>query len=150
MKQTFVLDQPPTLNKLIAACRNNKYGAATIKKKWTNYSCRKAIADELVPFEGKVYLIATGQYKTTASDPDNIMVCLKYILDGLVKADVIKDDTVKTVKNPILFRVEPSPSIKVNGKKKRAEPVFKLEIFDNTEEFKLQCIHYLNQDTNDN
>lgn len=86
--------QLATLNEHDAANRNNKFGGAKLKKEMT----------ELVQWQVKKHkpIKSAGIYNFTwlissKHDPDNIAFAKKYILDGLVKAGTIPNDTQKYV-----------------------------------------------------
>ena len=102
--QQLIINQPPTLNELINLCRSNKYAAATSKKKWTNIAARAALK-QMIPFDHdrQIRIIATLSYVTSASDGDNLNSCVKYILDGVAKAEIIKQDNLSTIVEPQIF-----------------------------------------------
>lgn len=100
--QILTVPQPPTLNQMINKARSNKFAAAKDKKYWTNAVAKIAL-EQLEPIEGEFYVVGYFDYKTTASDADNLFATLKYILDGLVTAEIIEGDSVKYLKSPTLL-----------------------------------------------
>jgi Holliday junction resolvase RusA-like endonuclease len=101
LKVSFPL--PPTLNQIIKVARDNKYKSAKSKKEWTSYveNCCKSIK---VKFSGKVWLDVCFHTQTRRNDPDNLMAGLKPILDGLVNAKIIVDDSITIIQSPIIQR----------------------------------------------
>jgi Holliday junction resolvase RusA-like endonuclease len=80
--------------------RANKYAAATDKKTWTNAVAWMAKAAQCRPIDGKVnvHIIWGLRWSTLDKrDPDNIYSAVKFVLDGLVLAGVLKNDTRRYV-----------------------------------------------------
>lgn len=74
------------------------------KKHWTKYRDMKQVETEKVawiakklPKMGKIDLKITWYCKDKRKDKDNILVGIKFILDGLVEAGIIKNDGWKEV-----------------------------------------------------
>jgi Holliday junction resolvase RusA-like endonuclease len=90
----------PSRNESEALARNNKYGAANVKRQWTNAVARAArgqLGIAWVPmdrFEVEVLFKQPDKRK----DPDNIIGGLKYLLDGLTDGGAIKGDRWSNVK----------------------------------------------------
>jgi crossover junction endodeoxyribonuclease RusA len=84
---------PPSNNKYIG--RNNRWGYAGDKKNWESLVyvyCREKPEEPIVMSEVKL----TYYFKTKIKhDPDNYSG--KFILDGLVKAGIIKDDSFNNI-----------------------------------------------------
>jgi hypothetical protein len=90
IKTIFLKTKLPTLNEYINMERSNKFIAAAAKKKYTN-----AILKEVkgLTFDPIKYDVAVTWYKdSNRKDHDNISFGLKFILDGMVKANVIPGD----------------------------------------------------------
>ena len=86
----------PSLNDYIKACRTNAYAGAEMKKK---------IESDITPFLARlpvyykpVYLTFNWIENTMKRDADNIAFAKKFILDALVKAGKLKDDSRRYVK----------------------------------------------------
>ena len=128
--QILVLPQPPTLNVMISKARANKYTAAKDKELWTLKLAKLAKAS-LTPYPAgsKIWIIPEFQYSTTASDPDNMVACLKYILDGLVLAGILPNDSIKVIRPPLVCDF-----LKIPLKDKRKKTT--LRIFDDLNEYK--------------
>lgn len=102
MLQKIYYPLPPSLNETINFARTGKYVSSGIKKKWN-----KLIADNsthLKPYspKRKVWLHFTWILKSKMKDFDNVSSGIKYILDGLVIAGIIKDDSQKYVGNRLI------------------------------------------------
>lgn len=102
MIQKIYYPLPPSLNETINLARTGKYVSSGIKKKWN-----KLIADNskhLKPYspERKVWFHFTWILKSKMRDFDNVSSGIKYILDGLVIAGIIKDDSQKYIGNRLI------------------------------------------------
>ena len=86
----------PDLNETIDVCRRDKYMAAREKKRCTEMVAWIARAANIKRMS-RVDLIVTWYEETRKRDPDNIHAGIKFILDGLVLAGVIKNDTQRYV-----------------------------------------------------
>jgi Holliday junction resolvase RusA-like endonuclease len=77
------------LNTYINKERANKYAAAKIKEDNTNLVAH--LARKIKPLEN-INLTIHWYCKNKKKDKDNISFAIKFILDGMVKAGVIKND----------------------------------------------------------
>ena len=84
------------LNEYTKACRGNRYGANTMKKR-----NEKKVIDALNGWpkikEFPVKLKITWYEKNKRRDIDNITFATKFIQDALVKAEVLPDDSQKYI-----------------------------------------------------
>lgn len=99
---------PPTLNDIIAQARANKFASASTKKQWTDaiaIACHKA---KVKPISGTVYLEYVWRVKNFQRDQDNVTSAQKYILDGLVAANVIEQDNLSVIKSPVIHHFDKS------------------------------------------
>jgi hypothetical protein len=98
MKQTLILHYLPTsLNEYINAERTNKFMGAKIKKEETEKVIIECKFEELQPVRGRVKLFFYWYVKNKKKDPDNIAFAKKFIIDGLVEANVLKNDNLNTI-----------------------------------------------------
>lgn len=102
MKQTFILNYIPTdANNYINAERTNRFMAAEIKKRETNTAYRSFLNQFIEEFKKPVHIKFIWYVKKSKNgklkDPDNIAFAKKFILDGLVDAGVIVNDTLKEI-----------------------------------------------------
>jgi len=88
---------------MIDAARGNKYEAARQKKESTELVMWSAKQQRL-PQMNYIDLTITWYEKNKKRDKDNIQAGVKFILDGLVSAGVIPNDTWRYV-GDILHRV---------------------------------------------
>lgn len=90
--QTLVLPPLTTLNEYINAERRNRYIAAKIKK--TETETVAMIAKSKLQPMSKIIGISFYIYQTTRrKDADNYFIVSKWVMDGLVKARIIPNDT---------------------------------------------------------
>ncbi len=118
--------KPIGLNKLIDISRSNKFAAALAKKKATNLAAIEARQQTKASILCQVYIAYEISFSTLTTDMDNLNSCLKPILDGIVKAGIIQDDSLKHT-YPFAFMTY--------TKACRASQFVKVRIFINQEEF---------------
>ena len=94
MKYIFKIDEKlPSLNEYTKACRSNKYIGAKMKDETENliwFYIKQQIKSTTIEKPVKIHF--TWTEKTKKRDLDNICFAKKFILDALVKANVLKDD----------------------------------------------------------
>ena len=84
-----------SLNNYINAERTNRYKAAKIKKTMT--AIYATAFNGIKPYEKPITLTFTWFLKNKRRDLDNIAFNQKFIIDGMVLAKVIHDDSMKYV-----------------------------------------------------
>lgn len=114
----FKFPLPPTLNEQINIARNNRYGSAKEKEKWTNDIATLAQEQNQPVFPGKVWMQFIYYLKNSRRDPDNVSASRKYILDGLVQAGIIVNDNLQIIQSPIIESFIVSEPGKGNAKRK--------------------------------
>ena len=87
----------PSLNDYISAERANRYTAAAMKKRETARVRAAAMQQRAPRFERRVTVRTTFYEPDMRRDADNVGFARKFVLDGLVAAGVIKDDSRKYV-----------------------------------------------------
>jgi Holliday junction resolvase RusA-like endonuclease len=73
--------------------RANKYGGGQIKKEETErvyFECKR---QNISPIAGKVNIFVKHFVKNYRKDEDNVTFSIKFLMDGLVLAGVIKNDS---------------------------------------------------------
>jgi len=90
----FIKGKFTSLNEYIRAERTNMYISAKIKKRETEM-VRVQVLNKKI--ETPAIIKMTWHIKNKRIDPDNIAFAKKFVLDGLVKANVIPDDTFKHI-----------------------------------------------------
>ena len=89
----------PNWNKYIEAERSNKYWASNMKKQ--EKECVKLLCRNMKPIENYPVTIQVTKYvKNRNTDVDNIRI--KGLLDGLVAAGILKNDSLKYIKKVVL------------------------------------------------
>lgn len=86
------------LNTYINAERGNRFVAAKIKKEETDlvyWECKKQKLYQVAEYPVNISFV--WYCKNEKKDPDNISFTKKYILDGLVKAEVLQNDGFKQI-----------------------------------------------------
>jgi Holliday junction resolvase RusA-like endonuclease len=92
---------PPTLNEMLKAAKNNWREYAQLKSDYT-LDCQ-LYAIGAPTFSGRVWLACEWRVKTLRRDPaDNTPAALKFVLDGMVAAGVIKDDSGFVIQPPVI------------------------------------------------
>lgn len=129
MCEVLTFPIPDTLNKQLNAARSNRFAAATAKKELTQKVASWAKGRAITRFKGAVWISVTWQLSSFANDPlDNLPAGLKCILDGLVKAAVLKKDSAMIIQSPIVHfieRGENKVAIEISDK-----PIWRLERID--------------------
>ena len=85
-----------TLNKYINTFNKNRFAANKIKQDMTNLVYWQCIGKPKIVTPTKLKF--TWRIKNKRTDPDNIAFCKKWVCDGMVKAQIIPDDTFKHIK----------------------------------------------------
>lgn len=109
MKQSLKLPLPPTLNQIITlhgaggtfqhgGVRYRKSGYTKAKKQWG--AIVKAESTRLQPMGDRVWLHFVWGVRKFASDPDNVAAAAKFVLDGLVDANVLPKDSLMVIQSP--------------------------------------------------
>jgi len=101
MKTTKVIIEKvlPDLNSYINAERSNRMAAASIKKNATELCERAFLRQCKKVFTRPVNIIFNWYAPNDKKDRDNIAFAKKFILDGMVKSKVIKDDAWENILN---------------------------------------------------
>jgi hypothetical protein len=87
----------PNLNTVIAATKKHWSHYSREKKKWTQTVRMEALAQKITPVTQPVWIRSEYFSKNKRADPDGIRIAAKYILDGLVEANVLPDDSQKWI-----------------------------------------------------
>lgn len=98
--EIYCFPLPPTMNQIISAARNSPFVSARQKAKWTNEAA--LIAFNRYSFPGKVWAAWFWEVTNLRYDEDNLVASRKFILDGLVQAGVIKDDSLQIIQTPVI------------------------------------------------
>jgi hypothetical protein len=102
----------PTLNEYIDYERTNKYHAARVKKATTNRIKWWTMEQTRQKLPGMHDLVLIWQRNNKVHDADNVYAGIKFLLDGIVAAGTIPDDSRKHIRH-ISHRIEQGVSNKV-------------------------------------
>ena len=99
MQQWFTIPQTnfPGLNEIIKMAKAHPMAYSTMKKQWGELVQAHVRLAKLKPMKGPVQIHLTWVEKARRRDPDNIRAGSKFILDALVKTNVLPGDSLKTV-----------------------------------------------------
>lgn len=107
----------PSLNEYVNKCRYSKYKGAKFKRITDRNICCEIRAQLfLLKITKPVIVHITYIEENKRRDVDNIYSAAKYILDGLVKMQVLKDDSkryVIDVKNSVQYAKESKVIVKL-------------------------------------
>jgi Holliday junction resolvase RusA-like endonuclease len=95
----------PGLNEIIDAAKKGKRGYQPYAIMKEQYTSKIALIAKMLPQFQRVNITITWYEPNIKRDPDNIMAGQKFILDSLVKAGVIHDDSQKYI-NSIIHKFE--------------------------------------------
>ena len=114
--QSFTIPgQLPTLNAVLAATKRHWSAYASVKKSETA-KVHWIAKGQLKPATPPVHLIFAWTTKDRRMDLDNVSHGQKYVIDGLVHAGILPDDTRKTVVSILHKFTEPdtkSPRVSI-------------------------------------
>jgi len=89
----------PGMNKLVNTNRTNKYAGAKLKKDLTDKVYWTIKAAGCKPAEDPTDIEIEYYEPNKRRDPDNILTAIKFILDGMVKAEILKNDGWKNIRS---------------------------------------------------
>ena len=88
----------PHLNKVIRLSKGHWSGYSKDKKQWTEKVAWEAVAQNVTQVTDPAYIAFEWFTKDRRVDPDNVRFAAKYILDGLTKARVLPDDSMRWIR----------------------------------------------------
>lgn len=88
----------PSLNEVIAKNRTNRYDGARLKADIEDDIIRCIIKDRVPKISVPVDILMVFDERTKRRDVDNIQSAQKFILDAMVKAGVLEDDSRRYVR----------------------------------------------------
>ena len=99
-KQTLILEgQLPAINEIIANTKKHWANYSRVKRGNTNLIAIECKSQRLEPFINPVGIVFNHYRPNRRKDPDNVAGgAMKVILDGLVKAEILQNDTMEYVK----------------------------------------------------
>lgn len=93
----------PSLNDVVTLTKRHWAKYAALKRSASNRICYQTLEARQKPIQWPVDVTFTWEQRTRRRDPDNVAHAAKYVLDGLVKARLLKDDGAKEI-NSIMHR----------------------------------------------
>lgn len=98
---SFQMPLPPTMNDIIQVARQHKFAANAQKKKWggiTQKAIEKERNGEDISFvDCEPYIHFSWMFSNKKRDRDNIEAARKFILDGMISAGLLKDDSFDAI-----------------------------------------------------
>lgn len=98
MQKFTIKGRLPSRNEAERAARTHWAVGAKLKKEATEAVMREAISQYIKPESGSVTVEVTFYEKDYRRDEDNVQSGIKYILDGLVQAKILPNDTRRLVR----------------------------------------------------
>lgn len=98
MRQVLYLKTMPSLNDYIKALKKFRLVGQAMKTDYTDATHLACKHQKIKPYTVPVKLEFVYIEKNAKRDPDNIVFCKKFILDGMVNAGIIPNDTQKYIK----------------------------------------------------
>ena len=87
----------PNLNTVIAATKKHWSYYSKEKKRWTQMVRVEALSQQVPKVTEPVWVQSVYYSKNRRADPDGIRIAAKYVLDGLVEAKILPDDSQKWI-----------------------------------------------------
>jgi Holliday junction resolvase RusA-like endonuclease len=98
MTHTYIVEGIlPGYNEAMNEARCNRYGSATTKRSYTAFCANEAKRQHIPVITKPIIVSVLWIEKDRRRDPDNIASALKYLLDGLQSAKIIKNDGWKEI-----------------------------------------------------
>lgn len=98
MQKFTIMGRLPSRNEAERAARTHWAVGAKLKKDATEAVAWAAVSQHIKPENGSVVIEVTFYEKDYRRDEDNVQSGIKYILDGLVAARIIPNDTRRFVR----------------------------------------------------
>lgn len=98
MQRFTIKGRLPSRNEAERAARTHWAVGAKLKKEATEAVMWEAISQHIKPESGCVTVEVTFYEKDYRRDEDNVQSGIKYILDGLVQANILPNDTRRLVR----------------------------------------------------
>lgn len=93
MQKLIIPGRLPGMNEIIATAKKHPKAYSREKKQYTDIIAWECKNQKIFPFTRKIDIKIKWHCKDRRRDKDNISAGQKYILDGLQKARVIKNDS---------------------------------------------------------
>lgn len=102
--EVFRLGLPPTMNEITRFMGRPLEEFSSFWEECMSLLTKRvsAFTDTSTPFAGKVWIEYCWVVRNWRRDPDNIFTAAKFINDALVRAKVIKDDSLNVIHSPLI------------------------------------------------
>lgn len=94
----LVSGELPGLNQYVAAISYNRYAGGAVKRESTDFVYMCCMSQNIVAYTDPVTITFKWYMKNRKKDLDNVCFGKKFILDGMVKAGVLVNDTQEYIK----------------------------------------------------
>lgn len=92
---------PPSMNEIINQARSGWQASAGLKKYWTNLIGEFVRECEFC-LDGAVWIEFHWYLKNFGRDSDNVAAAAKFIMDGLVTGQAIRNDNLTVIQSPVV------------------------------------------------
>ena len=92
---------PPSMNEIINQARSGWQASAGLKKYWTNLIGEFVQECEFC-LDGAVWIEFHWYLKNFGRDSDNVAAAAKFIMDGLVTGQAIRNDNLTVIQSPVV------------------------------------------------
>ncbi|MBW4677876.1 MAG: hypothetical protein KME52_28940 [Desmonostoc geniculatum HA4340-LM1] len=92
---------PPSMNEIINQARSSWQASAGLKKYWTNLIGEFVRECEFC-LDGAVWIEFHWYLKNFGRDSDNVAAAAKFIMDGLVTGQAIRNDNLTVIQSPVV------------------------------------------------
>ena len=92
---------PPSMNEIINQARSGWQASAGLKKYWTNL-IGEFVRECGFCLDGAVWIEFHWYLKNFGRDSDNVAAAAKFIMDGLVTGQAIRNDNLTVIQSPVV------------------------------------------------
>ncbi|MBD2560655.1 MULTISPECIES: hypothetical protein [Nostoc] len=92
---------PPSMNEIINQARSGWQASAGLKKYWTNL-IGEFVRECGFCLDGAVWIEFHWYVKNFGRDSDNVAAAAKFIMDGLVTGQAIRNDNLIVIQSPVV------------------------------------------------
>jgi hypothetical protein len=92
---------PPSMNEIINHARSGWQASAGLKKYWTNL-IGEFVRECGFYLDGAVWIEFHWYVKNFGRDSDNVAAAAKFIMDGLVTGQAIRNDNLTVIQSPVV------------------------------------------------
>ncbi len=97
----LTMSLPPSMNEIINQARSGWQASAGLKKYWTNL-IGEFVRECGFCLDGAVWIEFHWYLKNFGRDSDNVAAAAKFIMDGLVTGQAIRNDNLTVIQSPVV------------------------------------------------